>query len=89
MLQVWGALANDARVVWVDEPTGALDAKNGAAVFAVFRVLADDGRTVIVVTHGEQSARNTERASDIVDGRVAHSPSARRRQREAARQQSL
>ena len=65
------ALANDPRFVLADEPTGALDTKNGAAVFAIFRRLADEGRTVIVVTHDEGLARLTQRAIHIVDGRVA------------------
>ena len=65
------ALANDPRFVLADEPTGALDTKNGAAVFAIFRRLADEGRTVIVVTHDESLARLTQRAIHIVDGRVA------------------
>ena len=64
------ALANDPRLVLADEPTGALDTKNGAAVFAIFRRLADQGRTVIVVTHDERLARNAERTIHIVDGRM-------------------
>jgi putative ABC transport system ATP-binding protein len=65
------ALANDPRLVLADEPTGALDSRNGAAVFAIFRQLADEGRTVIVVTHDARLARAAERAIHIVDGRVA------------------
>jgi lipoprotein-releasing system ATP-binding protein len=65
------ALANDPRLVLADEPTGALDSKNGAAVFAIFRRLADEGRTVIVVTHDESLARSAERTIHIVDGRRA------------------
>jgi lipoprotein-releasing system ATP-binding protein len=70
-LAVARALANDPRFVLADEPTGALDSKNGEAVFAIFRRLADEGRTVIVVTHDEGLARMAERAIHIVDGRVA------------------
>ena len=66
------ALANDPRVVLADEPTGALDSKNGAAVFAIFRRLADEGRTVIVVTHDEGLARAADRAISLVDGRRAN-----------------
>ena len=65
------ALANDPQFVLADEPTGALDSKNGAAVFSIFRRLADEGRTVIVVTHDETLARTAERAIHIVDGRLA------------------
>jgi lipoprotein-releasing system ATP-binding protein len=65
------ALANDPQFVLADEPTGALDSKNGAAVFSIFRRLADEGRTVIVVTHDETLARTAERAIHLVDGRIA------------------
>jgi lipoprotein-releasing system ATP-binding protein len=65
------ALANDPQFVLADEPTGALDSKNGAAVFSIFRGLADEGRTVIVVTHDETLARMAGRAIHIVDGRLA------------------
>src|SRR5271157_6014672 len=65
------ALANDPQFMLADEPTGALDSKNGAAVFSIFRGLADGGRTVIVVTHDETLARTAGRAIHIVDGRVA------------------
>ncbi len=65
------ALANDPQFVLADEPTGALDSKNGTAVFSIFRGLADEGRTVIVVTHDETFARTAGRAIHIVDGRVA------------------
>jgi lipoprotein-releasing system ATP-binding protein len=64
------ALANDPQFVLADEPTGALDSKNGAAVFSTFRGLAAEGRTVIVVTHDETLARTASRAIHIVDGRV-------------------
>jgi len=65
------ALANDPQYVLADEPTGALDSKNGAAVFSIFRGLADEGRTVIVVTHDETLARTAGHTIHIVDGRVA------------------
>jgi lipoprotein-releasing system ATP-binding protein len=65
------ALANDPRFVLADEPTGSLDSVNGAAVFAIFRALAGEGRTVIVVTHDEKLARTADRAIQLIDGRVA------------------
>jgi len=64
------ALANDPRFVLADEPTGALDSKNGAAVFAIFDRLAAEGRTVIVVTHDEGLARTAMRSIHVVDGRI-------------------
>ena len=64
------ALANDPPVVLADEPTGALDTKNAAAVFAVLAGLAAQGRTVIAVTHDEGLAATAARRIHLVDGRV-------------------
>jgi lipoprotein-releasing system ATP-binding protein len=64
------ALANDPPVVLADEPTGALDTKNAAAVFAILAGLAQQGRTVIAVTHDEGLAGTSPRRVHLVDGRV-------------------
>ena len=64
------ALANDPPVVLADEPTGSLDTKNAAAVFAVLAGLARQGRTVIAVTHDETLAAMAQRRIHLVDGRV-------------------
>jgi lipoprotein-releasing system ATP-binding protein len=66
------ALANDPQFVLGDEPTGALDSKNGAAVFAILRALAGDGRTIVVVTHDQALAELADRAIHIIDGRITH-----------------
>ncbi len=65
------ALANDPRFILADEPTGALDTRNGRAVFAILRRLAEEGRTVIVVTHDETLAALTDRRIQLIDGRLA------------------
>jgi lipoprotein-releasing system ATP-binding protein len=64
------ALANDPAVVLADEPTGALDSRNGRAVFAILRQLAGQGRTVIVVTHDEALAAMASRRIHLADGHV-------------------
>ncbi|MBK9384476.1 MAG: ABC transporter ATP-binding protein [Planctomycetes bacterium] len=45
------ALAQEARVLLVDEPTTALDAAQQLAVFELLAALAREGRAVLVVTH--------------------------------------
>lgn len=65
------ALANDPHFVLADEPTGALDTRNAAAVFAILGGLAREGRTVLVVTHDEGLAATADRRVRLVDGRVA------------------
>ncbi len=64
------ALANDPRFVLADEPTGALDTVNAAAVFAILRGLTTAGRTVIAVTHDMGLSATADRRIHIVDGRV-------------------
>jgi lipoprotein-releasing system ATP-binding protein len=64
------ALANDPDFLLADEPTGALDTKNAAAVFAILSGLAREGRTVIAVTHDQGLAATADRRVRLVDGRV-------------------
>ena len=65
------ALANDPALILADEPTGNLDTKNAASVFDIFaRLAAEEGRTVIVVTHDAGLAARTTRRIHLVDGRV-------------------
>ncbi len=67
------ALANDPQFILADEPTGALDTRNGAAVFAIMRALAQEGRTVIAVTHDEGLAATADHRVRLVDGRLVPS----------------
>lgn len=54
-----------------DEPTSALDPELGLEVLAVMRDLADEGMTMIVVTHEMQFARDvSDRVMVMADGRV-------------------
>ena len=72
------ALANDPHFLLADEPTGALDTGNAAAVFTILRKLAHDGRTVIAVTHDVGLADTADRRIHLVDGRVvSDGPTAR------------
>jgi peptide/nickel transport system ATP-binding protein len=45
------ATAGGARLILADEPTVGLDATNARSVLAHLRTLADEGRTVVVVSH--------------------------------------
>ena len=64
------ALANDPEILLADEPTGALDEKNGDAVFSLLRK-ASKNRLVIVVSHDERlSLRYADQVIRIHDGVV-------------------
>jgi lipoprotein-releasing system ATP-binding protein len=65
------ALSNRPEIIVADEPTGALDTASTEQVFGILRHIADNGRTVIVVTHDPALAARADRRVHIVDGRIA------------------
>jgi putative ABC transport system ATP-binding protein len=67
------ALANDPPVVVADEPTGNLDSATAAGVIALFQRLADAGRTVVLVTHDAELARQARRVVRMADGLILSS----------------
>jgi len=66
------ALANDPPVIIADEPTGNLDSKTADSVFELFKNLAAQGKTIIVVTHDSGLAKRTERTALIADGEIVN-----------------
>ena len=72
------ALATDPEIIFFDEPTSALDPELIDEVLAVMRQLAEEGRTMLVVTHEMNFARTV--SSKVVfmeDGAVLDSGPAR------------
>ena len=65
------ALANDPEIIVADEPTGNLDTASTEQVFSLLREIADNGRTVVVVTHDPMLAARADRRIHIVDGKIA------------------
>jgi putative ABC transport system ATP-binding protein len=64
------ALVNDPKIILADEPTGALDSTTGEAILKLFRDLNQKGNTVILVTHDNKIAQQTERRIHILDGKI-------------------
>ena len=62
------ALANDPSVVFADEPTGNLDSKSGAVVLQTLREVAEEGRTVIIVTHDPRLVEKVDTVLELEDG---------------------
>ena len=65
------ALANRPEIIVADEPTGALDTASTEQVFSILRDIADQGQTVVVVTHDPALAARADRRIHIVDGKIA------------------
>ena len=65
------ALANDPVLVLADEPTGNLDSRNAASMFDLFESLvAEHGRSIVVVTHDPGLAARARRQVRLMDGRI-------------------
>lgn len=64
------ALMNGARLILADEPTGALDSKQGREVLDLLADLASRGHSVVVVSHDASVAARADRRIELVDGRV-------------------
>jgi putative ABC transport system ATP-binding protein len=65
------ALVNDPDLILADEPTGALDSKTGNEIMELFRMLNEDGKTVMVVTHDPKLASYGKRLIRIEDGTIS------------------
>jgi lipoprotein-releasing system ATP-binding protein len=64
------ALANRPEIIVADEPTGNLDTASTQQVFGILRDIADNGQTVVVVTHDAALAARADRRIHIVDGKI-------------------
>ena len=65
------ALVNDPLLIMADEPTGNLDTRTGDEIMGLLHELHRRGRTILMVTHEQYIARQTERIITLVDGKVA------------------
>ncbi len=65
------ALANDPKLLVTDEPTGNLDSKTSDQIFNLLTQLADDGKTVIMVTHDDELAWRAKRVITLKDGEIS------------------
>lgn len=67
------ALVHDPDLVLADEPTGNLDSQNGAEVMALLKEIVNRGKSVVLVTHNMDDAKNADNIIEIKDGVVSAS----------------
>lgn len=64
------ALVNEPSVLLADEPTGALDQKNGETLLELLSEIHGDGNSIVMVTHDPKVASVAERQIYIKDGKI-------------------
>ena len=65
------AMTNDPAIILADEPTGALDSHTGRKIMDIFhRLNEEEGKTIILITHSEELAEETQRILTIKDGEI-------------------
>ena len=64
------ALVNEPSIIFADEPTGNLDSKTGEGVMRLFKKLNEEGQTIILITHEESIANQSNRIITIMDGLI-------------------
>lgn len=62
------AIINQPKLIFADEPTGALDSKSGKDVLDLFATLHREGKTILLVTHDINVAAMSERVLFMKDG---------------------
>ena len=64
------AIAARPPIIMADEPTGNLDTRSGEDVMKILHELNEEGRTIVLITHDNDIARQATRAIRIIDGKV-------------------
>jgi ABC-type lipoprotein export system ATPase subunit len=64
------ALATDPPIIVADEPTGNLDSRSADAILRLFGALADQGKTILLVTHDPSFTKTTDQTVILSDGEI-------------------
>ena len=59
------ALSYNPEIILADEPTGNLDSETEEEIMSILRMLADEGKCVIVVTHSSEVAKKADTVYEL------------------------
>lgn len=66
------ALMNNPNIILADEPTGNLDTKSGTDVMNILKKLNAEGKTIILITHEHDIAKQAKKIIHIRDGKITN-----------------
>lgn len=66
------SLMNDPELILADEPTGNLDSQSGSDIMRILKELNEEGKTIVLITHEPEIAKQAKRIISIKDGRIHH-----------------
>jgi putative ABC transport system ATP-binding protein len=72
------AIINEPSIIQADEPTGNLDTNTSVEIMEIFKMLNEQGKTIIMVTHDREIAAYAERVVSFRDGKVINDDRAKR-----------
>ena len=64
------AIVNNPKIIFADEPTGALDKENAKNIMDIFSRIKEYGTTIVMVTHDKEISKRADREILISDGRL-------------------
>lgn len=66
------ALSSRPPLILADEPTGNLDSRSGVEVMKMLHELHEEGKTIVLITHDNNIAKQADRVVRIGDGEITY-----------------
>ena len=64
------AIAASPEIILADEPCGNLDSASGEEILGILAELNRAGKTIVMITHNEKTAKQAQRLIRISDGKI-------------------